>query len=163
MEIERKYGVKVVPANIEQYEVKEIEQGYLCNNPIVRIRKSNEDYFLTYKSKLGVKQQVEGMPIINNEVELPLTKEAYDILKTKTEHNLVCKTRYLVPLQDGLVAEMDFFQENLLGLIMVEVEFQSEEQANTFVKPEWFGDDWSMDQRFSNYALSKLSGYNQLA
>ena len=56
MEIERKFLVKELPSKLEQYKCKVIEQGYLCNNPTIRIRKSNEDYILTYKSKFGIEK-----------------------------------------------------------------------------------------------------------
>ena len=53
LEIERKFLVKRenLPENLEQYPSKAIEQGYLCTEPVVRIRKSNDNYYLTYKSK----------------------------------------------------------------------------------------------------------------
>ena len=53
MEIERKYLIDAtkLPFSPEDYPVHHIEQGYLCTEPVVRIRKDNEDYFLTYKSK----------------------------------------------------------------------------------------------------------------
>ena len=49
MEIERKYLVKTLPEHLEQYQSKKIAQGYLCTAPVVRIRRSNDDYYLTYK------------------------------------------------------------------------------------------------------------------
>ena len=49
MEIERKYLVKEIPVNLDQYESKKIAQGYLCTEPVVRIRRSNNDYYMTYK------------------------------------------------------------------------------------------------------------------
>ena len=33
MEIERKYLVKTLPENLENYECKQIAQGYLCTSP----------------------------------------------------------------------------------------------------------------------------------
>ena len=51
MEIERKYLIKTLPEHLEQYPCKVIEQGYLNTNPVVRIRRSNDDYILTYKGK----------------------------------------------------------------------------------------------------------------
>lgn len=51
MEIERKFRVIKIPNDLENYEKEEIEQGYLCIKPTVRIRKSNDNYFLTYKWK----------------------------------------------------------------------------------------------------------------
>ena len=51
MEIERKYLVKTLPENLENYECKQIAQGYLCTSPVVRIRRSNDTYYLTYKGE----------------------------------------------------------------------------------------------------------------
>ena len=42
-------------------------------------------------------------------------------------------------------------------MLLVEVEFESVEQANSFVPPEWFGDDVTNDKRYHNSYLSKLS------
>ena len=57
MEIERKYLIKKLPENLESYPCRHIEQGYLCTAPVVRIRKDNDKYELTYKSK-GLKKRV---------------------------------------------------------------------------------------------------------
>ena len=162
MEIERKYAINKIPDNLEQYPYKMIEQGYLCHNPIVRIRKSNDDYYLTYKSKVPIENSKEGSAIIRNEVELPLTKEAYEKLKEKTERNIIYKTRYLIPITDGLTAELDVFDSLLKGLVFVEVEFPDENSANGFLPPQWFGKELTSDGRFSNYYLSKLSGLDEL-
>jgi CYTH domain-containing protein len=162
MEIERKYQVKALPENLSQYKSKTIEQGYLCHNPTIRIRKSNEDYILTYKSKFGLEPVDENGPSVNNEVELPLTEEAYLNLRNKTDGNMVYKTRYLIPLWDGLVAELDVFEGILTGLIIVEVEFPDLKSANIFQPPVWFGKDLSSDKRFTNYHLSKLSDLEEL-
>ena len=49
MEIEKKYTVKKLPDNLDSYSCKIIEQAYLNVSPAVRIRKSNDNYSLTYK------------------------------------------------------------------------------------------------------------------
>lgn len=162
MEIERKYTIDHVPSILEQYRQKKIEQGYLCHNPTLRVRKSNGDYYLTYKSKFGLEAEKEGSALINNEVELPLSEEAYLTLKDKIDGNMVYKTRYLIPIQDGLIAELDVFEGVLSGLVFAEVEFPSEEAADEFVPPAWFGKELTADKRYSNYHLSKLSGYEEL-
>lgn len=162
MEIERKYSVTVLPENLSQYKSKKIEQGYLCHNPTIRIRKSNKDFILTYKSKFGLEPVAEGGPVVNNEVELPLTEEAYLTLRNKTDGNMVYKTRYLIPLGDQLIAELDVFEGLLNGLIIVEVEYPNLEIADVFQPPFWFGKDLSSDKRFTNYHLSKLSSLSEL-
>lgn len=160
MEIERKYEVKQLPKELSGYPHKKIEQGYLCNNPIIRIRKSNEDYILTYKSKM--ENKTEGSAIVNHEVELPLTEEAYQRLSTKIENHLVKKTRYLIPIDGNLTVELDIFEGRLEGLVFAEVEFPNEEASNDFIAPSWFGMDLSEDRRFSNYYLSQLSSADTL-
>ncbi len=162
MEIERKYAINNLPGDLEQYQYKKIEQGYLCNNPTIRIRKSNDDYILTYKSKYGIEKKEIGSAIFHNEVELLLTKEAYTSLIKKVDGNIVYKTRYLIPLEEGLTAELDVFEGLLSGLVFVEVEFPDENASDTFTPPDWFGKELSSDKRFSNYYLSTLSGYEGL-
>ncbi|MDF2544105.1 MAG: adenylate cyclase [Herbinix sp.] len=156
MEIERKFAVNILPGNLEQYECKKIEQGYLCHNPILRIRKSNDIFYLTYKSKKGIEKREGKSAIVNHEVELPLTEEAYYDLKQKTDGNMVCKTRYLIPLESGLTVELDIFEGRLKGLVFAEVEFPNVLDADNFTPPSWLGKDISTDRRFSNHYLSQL-------
>ncbi len=157
-EIEKKFLIRTLPDNMEQYEQKEIEQGYLCTSPIVRIRKSNEEYILTYKSKFGIASDAEDTSgaKINHEVELPLTKEGYEHLKEKTDGYLIRKTRYIIPLENGLKAELDIFKGRLEGLVFAEVEFPDEATAQNFQQPQWLGENVSFDHRYSNYYLSTV-------
>jgi adenylate cyclase len=156
MEIERKFQIKDMPVNLEQYKKKEIEQGYLCTKPVLRIRKSNDNYILTYKSRLGMESKPDEVALTCEEVELPLTKESYEQLRPKTDNNLITKTRYLIPLESGYTVEFDVFHGRLEGLIFAEVEFPTEEAAASFEPPEWFGMDVSFDKRYKNNYLSKL-------
>ncbi len=162
MEIERKYLLSQLPGELSEYRKKEIEQGYLCHNPTIRIRKSDEEYMITYKSKFGLEPTGKEGPSVNHEVELPLTREAYLTLRGKTDGNIIYKTRYLIPLSGGLVAELDVFKDRLQGLKLVEVEFPDLQSANTFVPPSWFGRDVSADNRFTNYQLSRISSLAEL-
>ncbi|MFW5650093.1 MAG: CYTH domain-containing protein [Acetivibrio ethanolgignens] len=152
MEIEKKFKVIRLPENYKAYTKREIEQCYLCTSPVIRIRKSNEEYILTYKSKAGVG---EGKTVrICNELEVPLTEESYLHLKEKADGMVIVKTRYLLPLSDGHRAELDVFHKAHEGLVIVEVEFGSEEEAGSFVPPEWFGEDVSCDNRYTNQWLA---------
>lgn len=158
-EIEKKFTIRTLPEKLEQYEKKELEQGYLCTSPIVRIRKSNEMYILTYKSKMGIAPDTEQKSgaKVNHEVELPLTKEGYEHLKNKIDGYLITKTRYIIPLENGLKVELDIFRGQLEGLMFAEVEFLSLDDAKAFEPPEWFDKDVTMDKRYANYYLSRVS------
>lgn len=161
MEIERKYIVNKLPELTGAVDVWHIEQAYLCGRPTVRIRKKNDEYILTYKSQKGlgaVSQEVNAR--VNEEVELPLSKEAYEHLLTKRDDNVVSKTRYIIPLDEKHKAELDIFSGKLEGLVMVEVEFESTEEIESFTEPDWFGINVSGDERFSNRMLSKMEKYD---
>ena len=115
MEIERKFLIRQLPEHLEQYPCLQIEQGYLCTNPVVRIRKQDDSYFLTYKS---------GGLMTREEYNLPLTAESYAHLRKKTDGLLITKKRYCIPL-DSYTIELDIFEGDLAPLILAEVEFPS--------------------------------------
>lgn len=158
MEIERKFAVVKIPNDLEKYEREEIEQGYLCIKPTVRIRKSNDEYTLNYKWKQ--KGLEEKVAIQNIEYTMPLTQENYEILLKKIENNLIIKDRYKIPIKDGLTVELDVFHGHLEGLVFAEVEFPDIESAENFDKPDWLGKDLCFDKRFDNTLLSKVEKYS---
>ncbi len=129
MEIERKFIVHNLPDNLDSYPHSEIEQGYLCMEPVIRIRRMNKQYFLTFKSK-GLMARTEH--------EFPLDKAAYEHLLPKVDGILISKTRYKIPDEHGFVIELDVFHGEYEGLVMAEVEFPSEEVAVEYEGPEWF-------------------------
>ena len=147
MEIERKYLIDRLPENLEQYECKHIEQGYLNTDPVVRIRKSNDKYTLTYKGA--------GL-MCREEYNLPLTKESYEHMRPKADGILISKTRYLIPEKDGLTIELDIFEKDLEGLVVAEVEFDSVEEAESYNPPAWFKEDVTMNKMYHNSNMSML-------
>lgn len=146
MEIERKYLIKTLPENLEQYPLRVLEQGYLCTTPVVRIRKDNDKYELTYKS---------GGLMARQEYNLPLTADAYEHLRLKVDGRIISKRRYMLPLREYTI-ELDIFEGDLAPLMLAEVEFSSIEEANAFEPPEWFGEDVTFDGRYHNSCLSKM-------
>lgn len=156
MEIERKFLIKKLPENLDEYNCIEMEQGYLNTNPVVRVRRENDDYVLTYKG--------DGL-MARREENLPLNKDAFNNLLCKCDGRIISKTRYVIPL-DGeyknLVAELDVFHKDLDGLIVVEVEFATIEDANLFNPPEWFGADVTMDGKYHNSYLSSAKDIAEL-
>ena len=149
MEIERKYLISSVPFALSSYPCRKIEQGYLSTAPVVRIRRDNNDYILTYKSK--------GM-MIREEYNLPLTEASYAHLLSKADGNVLTKTRYLLPCpgHEHLTIELDVFQGKFDGLILAEVEFETEDEARAFTPPEWFGEDVTFSGKYQNSRLSRL-------
>lgn len=145
LEIERKFLVKNIP-DLKNIKPLEIEQGYISYKPVIRIRKQDEKYFITKKG---------GGKFIREEIETTINKTTYDILKGLIKNNIIKKNRYLVSLENSLCAEVDVYQDYLEGLLIVEVEFNSKELANSFVPPIWFGKEVTMDLKYKNETLSK--------
>lgn len=155
MEIERKFTLKALPENLESYPFHHIEQAYLNVNPVVRVRKEDEVYYLTYKGN--------GM-MARQESNLALNKEAYYHLREKADGNIISKKRYLIPLRNPgfkegfpvppddytLTIELDVFDPPFAPLIMAEVEFGSKEAAEAFVPPEWFDEDVTYHKEYHN-------------
>ena len=148
MEIERKFTLKTLPERLEDYPHHHIEQAYLSVDPVVRVRKEDDEYYLTYKGK--------GM-MVREEYNLPLNKESFEHMVTKIDGLLIEKKRYLIPLKDGLTAELDIFEGSLAPLLLVEVEFDSVEAAEAFTAPDWFGEDVTNSGKYHNSNLSKLA------
>lgn len=163
MEIERKFTVKQLPDNLESYPVHHIEQAYLNVNPVVRVRKEDDNYYLTYKGK--------GL-MAREEYNLTLNEESYYHLLEKADGSIISKKRYLIPLEHPkfapgcatppedytLTIELDIFDAPLEPLILAEVEFGSKEAAEAFLPPDWFLEDVTYDPAYHNSNLSK-NGY----
>lgn len=146
MEIERKYLIHKLPDDLEAYPHRTLEQAYLCTEPVVRVRRDADDYILTYKSK--------GL-MMREEHNLPLTEEAYRHLLEKADGRIITKERYCIPYGDHLTIELDVFAGDLAPLLLAEVEFSSEEEANSFPPPDWFGEDVTFSSKYHNSTLSQ--------
>lgn len=151
MEIERKFLIKKMPESIEQYDKSELEQGYLCEKGCtLRVRKTEERYCITLKFGRSTEK---GKALVNQEEEYEIPAIAYEHLIQKTDGNRITKTRYRIPINDGLTAELDCFHGKLEGLCFVEVEFPDVAASENFVKPDWFSDEVTKDPFYRNSHL----------
>ncbi|WP_315505721.1 CYTH domain-containing protein [Oribacterium parvum] len=155
LEIERKWLVKEEilkkqdSIHLEDFDYRDISQGYLCAVPVIRIRKSikksgESHYMLSYKGRGLLERE---------EYNLPLTAEAYESLKGKIEGRLIEKRRYILPFGKYKI-ELDIFKGKLEGLIYAEVEFPSKEEAENFSAPEWFNRELTEEPGNSNADLA---------
>lgn len=168
MEIERKFTIKHLPEDLDTYPFSHIEQGYLCTDPVIRIRREDESCLLTYKGK--------GL-MAREEYNLPLHREAYEHLCSKTDGHIISKRRYRIPLTSPkfkealtngeltaaqeafsgspLTIELDIFEPPFAPLIMAEIEFPSVEMANAYLPEDWFLADVTNDTSYHNSNMSK--------
>ena len=144
MEIERKFVIQGVPEGVSSG--REIIQGYLWYDPEVRLRKIGEEHKLTIKS-VGT--------LAREESEHVIPEALFSLLWPLVGSNVVKKTRHRLEYND-LVLEIDVYSGKYEGLITLECEFQTVEEAERFELPDWIGSaiDVTYDSRFRNTELS---------
>lgn len=168
MEIERKFTISRLPANLEAYPCHIIEQAYLNTDPVVRIRREDNTFYLTYKGK--------GL-LAREEYNLPLNEASYYHLREKADGNVISKKRYVIPIlnpqfdmtqlsstqipvdQVSLSVELDIFEPPFAPLIIAEVEFPDKETAEAFLPLDWFSQDVTNDPAYHNSNLSKQTSF----
>lgn len=167
-EREKKYLLDEIPPDIlevlDTITPLDLVQTYLKTSEKDqewRVRSINNEKFVT-----TVKiPQVSSNGLIRYELEREITREEYD----KCVNNLqigkqIKKKRYILPTDNGLRYEIDVYYEDesdktakLNGLIVVEIEFPTQEMAYNFIPPKWFGDEpqeVTSDKRYKNASLA---------
>ena len=122
-----------------------VRQGYLlsASHCTVRVRVTGESAWMTVK---GI---TTGASRAEYEYPVPL-EDATAMLESLCEKPLIEKTRYVVR-QDGIAYEIDEFHGANAGLVVIEVELASEDQAIRL--PDWIGTEVTGDARYRNSGL----------
>jgi len=143
-EIERKFRVHDIPDPLGQGV--RLRQAYLAVDGAIEVRVRDRGGTLV----LGVKG---GRGLERTEVEVEIDAATFDELWSLATARRIDKTRFRIPT-GGRTAELDVYTGLLDGLMVVEVEFATREEAEAFNPPSWFGDELTGDPRWSNAALA---------
>ena len=144
VEIERKYLL----ANVDwrtQGTIVKMRQGYISRTSQgnVRVRIADTTGYIT------IKGSTKGISRLEYEYEIPL-KDAEELLTNLCEKPLIEKNRHLIK-QGNQTWEVDeFFGENL-GLVVAEIELQSEDEE--IDKPDWLGQEVTGIKKYYNASL----------
>lgn len=144
-EIEYKFLVDAKTwASVNKPNPKHILQGFISKNKdrFVRVRVIDEQGFLTIKGKSV------GLARTEFEYEIP-KKDAEELLDQFTD-KYIEKLRYEI-IYDGKTWEVDEFKGKLDGLILAELEVESEDEI--FTRPNWVANDVSTDPSYFNAVL----------
>lgn len=144
MEIERKY-LMASDGWRGLAEGADYRQGYLSmvKERTVRVRTIADRGFLTIK---GIST---GASRREYEYEIP-AEEAHEMLDELCERPLIEKRRFEIS-HAGLIWEIDEFSGDNAGLIIAEVELESEDQLIDI--PSWIGEEVTGDPRYFNSSL----------
>lgn len=110
-----------------------------------RVRIAGSRAFLTLKSA------VKGFSRSEFEYEIPVS-DASEILRTICSGAAIEKIRHLVSFR-GFLWEVDEFQGDNAGLVVAEIELESEQ--TTFPLPPWIGVEVTGDPRYFNSRLAE--------
>lgn len=152
IEIERKY--LVVNDNWRQNAVgKKYRQGYLNETPgrTIRVRITEDASFITIKGKSAEQDQNNSLGKLEFEYVIP-ESDAQEILDKFSISQIVSKMRYRVE-HEGFTWEIDVFDGENLGLIIAEIELETENQE--YPLPSWIGKEVTADKRYYNAYLSQ--------
>lgn len=149
-EIERKFLVSGDSWREGVTKSAMLRQGYLSSNAkaTVRVRTFDDG-----RAVVTLKGASSGMSRAEFEYEIPV-EDARELMEIAQPH-VIEKCRHHVH-HGGLLWEIDVFEGRLAGLIMAEVELDSEEQAVTL--PDWAGKEVTEDDRYFNASLSRAEG-----
>lgn len=144
LEIERKFLV-VNDSFKAHAKYSAFRQGYLSveSGRTVRVRIYDGKGFITIKGKANSFTRDEF------EYEIPL-EDAEQMLDNLCVRPIIEKTRYFLHHSENEWVIDEFFGVNE-GLTVAEIELTSESQD--FIKPEWLGEEVTLDRRYSNSNL----------
>ena len=131
LEFERLFLAKKLPDGLEKCKQKEVLDVYLPHNshhPVLRLRKNGDKYEITKKEVVSAG--------VFKEQTIILTPDEFNAL-AKIEGKPVHKIRYFYPF-DGRTLEIGIFQGALKGLVLIDVEFSSEDDMKNFTAPDFF-------------------------
>lgn len=155
MEYERKFLLKEFPADMDVREAQNIVQAYVSgpnDDSEVRVRSTTMGSVAVYSMTVKT-----GEGASRSETEVKLSSTNFDSFVTNSD-NIIRKIRlrffFVTP---NLYADVDIYQNQLVGLRTVEVEFQTPESMANFVPPAWFGQEVTGISEFSNSNLNTLA------
>jgi hypothetical protein len=131
LERERTFLAKELPQEIKTTEPTRIVDIYIPDTPAhshLRLRQNGKTYEITKKTSVAAGDASEHI-----EQTIPLTEEEFAVL-SRCSAKRVAKDRYRVVI-DGILAEIDVFIEDLAGLVLIDFEFDTEDEKDNFIPP----------------------------
>ena len=152
-EIERRWLIKKedIPFDLNAILREDQEQSYLDNNPEIIIRRNNmgESFYIASKSN----KRENGL--VKDKTEKTILEKDYNELYEEKQGNTIIKSRLITTdPETELTYVMDLYSNELSGIEILEIEFNSIEEANNFKAPEWVGEEITYNEDYDGYNLA---------
>lgn len=122
--IVRSFLFNEYPYSVDRCKKEEIEEGYILEEPEMLVRRVDDEFF--YITRIG------------EETVSKIGEDAYSFFMNNAVFTTY-KTRYIVPLYDETVCNLDYYHGS--NLRVASVEFDNEEDSEAFYPPVWFGEE----------------------
>jgi len=153
LEIETTYLARSLPSGLHEIPFKEMTDIYLpvdSKHPKLRLRKNGDSYVMTKKSLVDPSDASTQI-----EETIRLSEDEYNALNS-LDGKRVSKRRYKLGVA-GKTAEIDVFQDDLAGLALIDIEFDSIEERDAFSAPDYCGPDVTQEDFIAGGMLAGKS------
>ncbi|MEI6053764.1 MAG: hypothetical protein WCQ49_00150 [Candidatus Saccharibacteria bacterium] len=153
IEFEKVYLAKSLPTGIKEARsslIRDIRIPQNSSNSHLRLRQKDDTYVITKKYPI-----IDGDTSSQYEFTIELDKDEFNALASCSDSYFV-KRRFYMELA-GRPAEVDVYQEKLEGLVVIDFEFDSEDQKNAFVTPDFVLADVTAEEAIVGGFLSGKS------
>ena len=149
IELEKTYLAKALPQGLASCPHKEIYDIYIPEasvHPTLRLRKKGDKYEMTKKYPVAGADASE-----HEEHTIRLSKEEFEDL-ARAPGKKVRKIRHEY-MHEGMKAEVDVFQDDLEGLVLIDFEFASVKEKAGFRMPDFCLIDVTLDEKLAGGML----------
>jgi len=147
MEIERKWFIKIIPDLTGLQSIPyERHFLYIGADIEIRIQKKGDKYIFERKQEVN--------DLTRDNTIFDITQAEFEALKKLSIKSII---RHSYPLHSIPGGSLKMYQGDFEGLVRAEIEFDSEDEANAFIPPTWFG------KEITNSALGKDKKLVQLS
>lgn len=136
IEIEKTFLAKSIPIDLATTKSKKIMDVYIPGSfekPTIRLRQNGDTFEITKKVQTN-----PADASVHQEFTIPVTKEEFNVLGIGGKS--VSKIRYYFKI-NNYSCELDVFLDGLSGFVLVDFEFNSQEEYDSFVPPDFCGAD----------------------
>lgn len=134
IELERTFLAKYLPKDLDKFPSKQMQDNYIpkqAKHPVLRIRKNGERFTMTKKYPKS-----QGDNSIMIEETINLAQEEYNALQ-QINSKIHKKIRYQYQTKNSKICEIDVYQDTLKGLVIIDFEFNTIEEKNNFIPPDF--------------------------
>jgi CYTH domain-containing protein len=151
LELELSYLAEFIPPQVKSVDPRYVEDTYFSNSDaesVLRLRRIGDSYLISKKVQVVGKNGTTS-----TEQSIVLSEEEYRSISCIKGMLRVQKNRFHVNI-DGKMADVDVFLGDLSGLVIIEFEFMTEEDMNSFEKPSCCGNDVSNEVGIAGFHLA---------